>query len=422
MYRAGRVLFLVGAFLPCAAFATEPPLDGDGPYATMTSSNVSIPLAGQTLSVDLFVPQGAPPAPIIVGAHGLDSNKSSLDGWGPHLASWGFAVAIPSFLQTDNNAAPANAASENALLDWITTQGATPGSFYYGLVDGTRRGIFGHSMGGLVEDIASGSNPTIQAMVGFDPVDVNSVGAMAVPHMNAVPFILRASTQSLCNSAAPAEPAVIAAFTGPYLVLTVANTMHCDPCDPDDSVCDLACEYTPTGGRVSPNRAALATFRNYATAAFRYMLACDSEARSYIDGSGEQADVAAGTIIDVTIRNIPAPGGCVVGGGDAGVVPVLDAGSATGADAGGVETVQDSGTPAPGDAGAEETLDAGAAGQNDDGGGSAPDAAVLETQGVDAGAQTAAPGGCRCSGLEDLSPMALLGLLWIRRSTIRRRS
>jgi dienelactone hydrolase len=419
MRQAGVIAFLVGAVLPCVGLA-EPPLDGDGPYTANEMMNVSIPLAGQTLTVDLFAPQSAPPAPIIVGAHGLDSSKAALDGWGTHLATHGFAVAIPTFPSSDNNAAPANAASENALLDWMTAQGSVPGSFYYGLVDGTRRGIFGHSMGGLVEFLAAAASPAIQVAVGFDPVDVNSMAANAVPQMQAIPVVLRASTQSICNAAAPAEPAVIAAFPGPYLVLTVANTMHCDPCDPDDTQCDLSCSVTVSPPYyVSPNRAALLTFRRYATAAFRYLLLCDPDARTNIDGMAEQADVTAGTVTNVTIRSIPPVGTCGSSGTDAGIEPtdagetIVDAGSSPVEDAGEVE---DAGTQSGGDA-SDLAPDAGAA----DGGG-------IGSGSLDGGASSSEgdrssvnPGGCRCSGFDDFGALALLGLIWRGRSTLRRR-
>jgi hypothetical protein len=223
-------------------------------------------------------------------------------------------------------------------------------------------------MGGLVEFLAASSSPGIQVAVGFDPVDVNSMAANAVPAMQAFPMVLRASIQSVCNLAAPAEPAVIAAFPGPYEVLTVANTMHCDPEDPEMQACILSCTATVAPPYTcSPNPGALLTFRR-----------------------------DAGIVTNVTLHNIP--GGCAAPF-DAGP-PTLDAGLVIG----GV----DAGTE--GDAGATPVTDAGMGVPTQDGGTSS-----------DAGSGSKSrPDGCGCSGLGDLGFSALIGIAARRRKDARR--
>jgi MYXO-CTERM domain-containing protein len=409
------LMVLVALAWPCSALATEPALDGDGPYVAATSADVTLTLAGQTLKVDLFAPQGAPPAPLIVGAHGLSGHKEELTGWGTHLATHGFAVAIPQFSGTDSAAAPGNADFEIALLDWMQAQGATTGNFFSGRADGARRAIFGHSMGGLVTHLAAAKSASIQVALALDGVDQNSMAAMAVPQMHAFPVELRASIQSVCNAAAPAEPAVIAAFPGPYLVLTVANTLHCDPQDPEMSSCELACAALPgPPWYASANHDAIKVFRRYATAAMRYFLLCDSEARSQLDGVAEQADVAAGLVTNVTAHNIGAPMGCGSADVDGGAV-LVDAGSPI--DAGDVEdagSFMDAGLP-PFDAGPPfddagfPWLDAG----TDAGATMETDAGQVSIS--DGGVQLAPVGGCQCSASGDVGAVALLGLLLRRR-------
>lgn len=411
-----RVLLAVAAALPLSAGAAGPALDAPGPYSADTSFDVSLTLAGQTLKVDLFAPHNAPNAPLIVGAHGLSGHKEELTGWGNHFASHGFAVAIPQFSGTDSAAASSNADSEIALLDWMQAQGATAGNFFSGRVDGSRRAIFGHSMGGLVTHLAASRSASIQVAIALDGVDQNSLAANAVPQMHAFPVELRASIQSICNAAAPAEPAVIAAFPGPYLVLTVANTLHCDPQDPETSACELGCAALPGPPWVaSANHDAIKIFRRYATASMRYFLLCDADARSNIDGAAQEADLGAGLITNFTAHNIPGPSGCAMTVADAGVAPP-DAGVNEDA---GVAVDDDAGEPVIDDAGALDT-DAGQPGVD----AGTPDAGTVENDAgvtipADGGEDEKAPiGGCQCTATGDLTPLALLMLGLVRRRRV----
>jgi len=127
------------------------------------------------------------------------------------------------------------------------------------------------------------------------------------------------------------------------------------------------------------------TFLRYGTAWLRYFLMCDSDARSYIDGAGEQGDLDAGTINSYAAERIGPPGGCAA----------LDGGE------------PDAGTPAA------------------DGGGTAVDAGASlmadagEVSEADAGGHSTVPVGCRCSGTAALAPAAalvLVGMLRRRRS------
>ncbi len=415
-----------------ATAAAEPPLDGNGPYSVDTQTSVSITAGGQTLSTDLFAPQGAPAGPIIVGAHGLDGHKEELTGWGNHFASHGFAVAIPQFNGTDQNAAPGNATFEIGLMDWIAAQSQASGTFFSGRADGSRRGMFGHSMGGLVLFLAASQDPRIQVAVGLDPVDVNSMAADAVPHMEGFPMVLRASYLSVCNSATPAEPAVIAAFPDSQLVLTVANTMHCDPQDPEQASCVVACTaLLEPPWTCSANPAALLTFRRYATAIARYKLLCDPDARVNLDGAAAQADIDAGIVFAYETKDIGQPGGCLDGG--AITTPGRDAGTED-QDAGAASGVADSGPASTDDAGGSEGADAGTGESLDggsnpvDGGSPAmPDAgaggladAGTTSQG-DAGSASAPIAGCRCSGGDDFSSLLLLLIAFRSRGSGRAR-
>ena len=214
------------------------------------------------------------------------------------------------------------------------------------------------------------------------------MAANAVVNLTGFPVVLRASTLSVCNSAQPAEDAVISAFPAEKLILTVAHTMHCDPQDPEMSTCVVACTAAINPpGTVAANPAALLTFRRYLTAAVRYALLCDADARTNLDGTAAQADVAAGTVTHFTASHIGSPGGCAAGQ-DAGMVSG-DAGT----------TTTDAGEIGLTDAGEIGSSDAGEVGPSD--------------AGVSFNADAAAPGavvprgGCGCSAPSTLAPALL---------------
>lgn len=57
---------------------------------------------GRTFKVDLYLPEGQTrPAPVVVISHGLGSGRSGFAYLGKHLASHGFAVAIPEHIGSD---------------------------------------------------------------------------------------------------------------------------------------------------------------------------------------------------------------------------------------------------------------------------------------------------------------------------------
>ena len=90
------------------------------------------------------------PYPIIAFGHGFVTPVTQYASTGAHLASWGFVVLLP---QTQGSLFPSHAAFAADLrssLDWMAAEGGVSGSPWAGAVDGSRRGVMGHSMGGRV--------------------------------------------------------------------------------------------------------------------------------------------------------------------------------------------------------------------------------------------------------------------------------
>jgi predicted dienelactone hydrolase len=137
-----------------------------GPYTWKKSSvTLTSPNRDRTFGIDIYLPEGSPrPAPVVVISHGLGSDRISFGYLAQHLASYGFAVAVPEHpgsnakqLQ-DLITGKANEVVEPAefvnrpldvkdLLDYLTSL-STSNPVYRGQFDLQRVGIIGQSFGG----------------------------------------------------------------------------------------------------------------------------------------------------------------------------------------------------------------------------------------------------------------------------------
>lgn len=91
------------------------------------------------------------PYPVIVWGNGWDNGdiigETTIEGYKPGLIQW--ALDGPYIVVACNQWGIVEYDMVNA-LDWIIVQNSTPGSQYEGLIDTTRIGLAGHSMGGGV--------------------------------------------------------------------------------------------------------------------------------------------------------------------------------------------------------------------------------------------------------------------------------
>lgn len=137
-----------------------------GPYTWKKSSvTLTSPNRDRTFDMDIYLPQGSPqPAPVVVISHGLGSDRISFEYLAKHLASYGFAVAVPEHPGSnaqqiqDLVTGRASEVAEPAefvnrpldikdLLDYLTQLSTTDPS-YRGQLDLQRVGIIGQSFGG----------------------------------------------------------------------------------------------------------------------------------------------------------------------------------------------------------------------------------------------------------------------------------
>lgn len=137
-----------------------------GPYTWKKSSvTLTSPTRDRTFGIDIYLPNGSPrPAPVVVISHGLGSDRISFEYLAKHLASYGFAVAVPEHPGSnaqqiqDLITGRARDVSEPTefvnrpldikdLLDYLTNLSATNPA-YRGQLDLQRVGVIGQSFGG----------------------------------------------------------------------------------------------------------------------------------------------------------------------------------------------------------------------------------------------------------------------------------
>jgi len=299
--------------LSSAQAQVPPDPGGPGPYTTafitVTTTN---PNTGSQLVTDIHYPSNngvvdpsGAPYPTIVFAHGWMASKSTYVGFGRHLATWGYIVAIPSF---PDDHLEVRASDVQYLLSYLISENANSSSRFFHKIDTNRLGIAGHSLGGATTMMVASRDARIKAAVALDPVNPPSslgVGTWdyqtEAPEITAPLGVLGAPSQT-CNTNAnynTTYPVVGATHKAKYVV---ANASHCDFMDPDNSLeligCALFC-----GIQASANRQTL--IEGYTTAWFNYYLDSDPTYYSNIYGAQSNADLQADRISSRDVQTAP---------------------------------------------------------------------------------------------------------------------
>ncbi len=151
-----------------AATVTPPAATLDVPYGTSSWSQ----------RLDLYVPAGAGPHPVVVYLHGggwVAGDKSELADIGmvASIVSHGFAVVSVNYRLATEAVFPAQLDDARAALAWVRTHGAEHG------LDVGRLGVFGVSAGAhLAALLGVVERTSVDAVVGWaPPVDLSSIGS-----------------------------------------------------------------------------------------------------------------------------------------------------------------------------------------------------------------------------------------------------
>lgn len=387
-----------------------------GPHQIATLDAGEVSAAGAMIPLAVYYPTDLlAPGPLVAVVHGYVRNGSFMRVMAETIASQGMIAIVPDMPCTllggcDHDE---NGLQISALMDWAinaSTNDAT--SPLYGLIDGSKLGVIGHSWGGLGVFMSGLLDTRYQSVVALDPNDDRGLAAMNAPMFDRPSIHIMASVGGACNSTDWGDT-VYPLTRSPHLRIRIVGAGHCDVEDPTDSFCPTFCN--------AGNPATTPLFRRYAIAFTTcQLMGLNAE---YIGGAALDADVASGAVdnVDSSMTDLfhcrsgqPPPD-------DAGVPMNDDAGAPIDDDAGGIVMPPDGGdTPLPEDAGAIGGDDASAS----------PDADEVEdaapSNAADAGAMIAAPAqaddSCRCVTRSETSSLGLLVpfvLLLLRRRFFR---
>jgi pimeloyl-ACP methyl ester carboxylesterase len=287
-----------------------------GPYTTasvtITTTN---PSTGSELLADIHYPtsgggvdlNGAP-YPTLVFARGFMASPNGYVGYGEHLGSWGYIIAIPDFPDEDGEI---RASDIQHLFSYLAAENSNETSLFFQMIDTDRFGLAGHSLGGLGTLMVASRDARID-MAGvpldpagspFNPWDY----ASELPNITA-PIVVIAAPAQLCNNQAGYNdmyPYIGATHRAKFII---TNGTHCDFMNTDDTSQTDACAMLC--GEYSPERSAIA--ERYTTAWFNYYLHLDTDYYTRLYGAEADADIQAGLItrtVDTAPRNVAAIGG-----------------------------------------------------------------------------------------------------------------
>ncbi|MFO0708635.1 MAG: hypothetical protein U0353_02285 [Sandaracinus sp.] len=391
------------AVVPSAGVARAQSPEDRGALTPSVWDAGDLSLDGTAIHVHVYYPESGGPYPLVGVIHGANADGSYHVELATTLASRGFVAVVP-----DMPCEPwacdhaANQRQISALLAWAVAQSGDASSRLSGKVDGERRGLIGHSWGGLSSHLTAARDPSIDAVVLLDPNDDGVIGLSATSEITVPHLTLRASRVSVCDSAW--QPARVRdALSDPHMDVVISRSGHCDPAEVD-GYCTLGCGVGDSS--TTP------LFRRYAIAWTECVLTGDPAMASWLGGPDFDADVAADRL------SMTNPSGLELLPCRAGM-PSTDAG--VGSDAG---TSEADAAASEADALASD-LDGGS--RDDDAGLAAMDAGARDAGAIAAHDAGRAPpaGGCTCragTSSRHGTAWALAGLAVLLARRARRRS
>ena len=211
--------------VPLAAYPrTLPP-----PGPAVETIRVNLP-AGNA-KVDIYWPETASPAPLVIVAHGFLRHRHNMSAWGQHLASEGLVAAVPDLPAWSDHVRNGRFISElRAHL--------CAGEPWKRRIDPSRVGLLGFSAGGLSTLLSAADSPGLAIWVGLDPVDRDGAGAKAAPLVKCRAVILTAEP-SACNARGNARD--IAAALPRCEEFRVAGAVHVDAEWPTSGMAEVFC-------------------------------------------------------------------------------------------------------------------------------------------------------------------------------------
>jgi hypothetical protein len=216
---------------------------------------IRVRLSAGAADVDIYWPDAAEPAPLVIVAHGFSRHRHNMSGWGQHLAEQGLVAAVPDLPAWSDHARNGRFVSD--LRAYLCSSES-----WSQRIDPLRVGLMGFSAGGLATLLSATDDPGPAIWVGLDPVDRNGIGAKAAPLVKCHAVVLTAEP-SVCNGHGNARNIIAALSRCKHF--SVAGAVHVDAEWPTDWMAEAICGRSTDGRRNE--------FRRRATAALREALA-----------------------------------------------------------------------------------------------------------------------------------------------------
>ena len=242
--------------------------------AGVSKHTEKLTLAGRKVAVDIYLPAGPGPSPVVVVAHGFTRNRHTMAGWGGLLASEGFVVLVPDLPTWADHARNGRAVAE--LLAAAQAGSLIPKPKLSG-----RTALVGFSAGGMSTLLAAADTTNLTCWVGLDPVAGGQQANRAAAGLRIPAFVLRAEPAPWNAHGNSRE--IFAALPGPAFSLAVIGASHVDAENPTSRAADWAC------GRSAPERRAV--FGRYLLASLRAALLDDAAAWRQLQAATNDAAV-----------------------------------------------------------------------------------------------------------------------------------
>ena len=148
--------------------ASVPDPAAKGPYTYKEGDDTTTSkLSGDSVTLHYAYPTSGPapgPYPVVVIAPGFEIPPDQYYVYAEWLAAFGYVAIVdgyPQSLFSPNHVAAAQDLS--AALDWATAKSSASSGVLSGLVDLTRAGVSGHSLGGKLSILADSMDPRFKA-------------------------------------------------------------------------------------------------------------------------------------------------------------------------------------------------------------------------------------------------------------------
>jgi len=275
---------------------------GSNGMSSVTTSTFSVTgSAGSPFDVNVYLPSGAGPFPVVILSSGGLQKAAAYTPYAQRLASWGI-IAItrddPGLLANVDDLV-ANVAY--LVTTWLPAQNSAAGGKLVGKVDVAKIGLAGHSRGARVSLIAAAGEARgkIKGFFGLDPVDDRAPYARTgIATVNVPLAFIGETTDSAAGNCAPAGSNfefLYSLAASPIVAITVANADH--TMFQDQTSCTFC--GVCTKGTALPS-AVLSTSIRYLTAFFARELLGDTSVGAAFQGAGAATDVASKIITIVS--------------------------------------------------------------------------------------------------------------------------